>query len=50
MAGTITRKTKEKAKERPIDKQTIGTKDGRMLVPLVVGNYLTHCPSNVPCM
>jgi hypothetical protein len=27
-----------------------GTKEGRELVPLMVGNYLTHNPSNATCM
>jgi hypothetical protein len=34
MVGTITQKTKGKAKERPKDEQPIGTKEGRELVPL----------------
>jgi hypothetical protein len=33
---------KGKAKERPKDKQPVETKEGRELVPLVVGSYLTH--------
>jgi hypothetical protein len=33
MAGTITWKTKGKAKERPKDAQPPGTKEGRELVP-----------------
>jgi len=37
MAGTITWKTKGKAKERPKDAQPAGTKEGRELVPLVAG-------------
>jgi hypothetical protein len=41
MAGTITQKTKGKAKERPIDVQTARTKEGReILVPLLV-NFST---------
>jgi len=47
MAKTITWKTKGKAKERPKDTQPAGTKEGRELVLLVVGNYLTHNLSNV---
>jgi hypothetical protein len=50
VAGTITRKTKGEAKERSIDTQLVGTKEWRELVPLVVGGYLTHGPSNVPYM
>jgi hypothetical protein len=44
------RKQKEKAKERPKDTQPIGTKKGKKLVPLVVGNYFTHGPYNVTNM
>jgi hypothetical protein len=50
MARTITPKTKGKAKERPKDTQPVRTKEGRELVPLVVGNYFTHNLSNVICM
>jgi hypothetical protein len=52
MAEPITQKTKGKAKKRPKNTQpiTIGTKEGRDLVPLVVGIYLTYRPSNVTCM
>ncbi len=50
MAGTITRKTKGKAKERPEEAQPASTKEGRELVALVVGSYLTHSPSNVTSM
>jgi hypothetical protein len=42
---------KGKTKERPKDNQPRGTKKkGRELVPLVVGSYLTHGPSNVTCV
>jgi hypothetical protein len=47
MAKTITRETKRKAKEKPKDAQPARTKKRKELVPLVVGNYLTHDPSNV---
>jgi hypothetical protein len=50
MAGTITKKTKEKVKERSKNMQPAGTKEGRELVPLVVGSYFTHHPSNVTYM
>jgi hypothetical protein len=50
IAITITRKTKGKAKERPKDAEPIGTKEGRELVPLMVGSYFTHNPYNVTCM
>jgi hypothetical protein len=50
MVGTITRKTKKKANERPKDKQPAKTKKRKKLVPLMVGNYFTHGPSNVTCM
>jgi hypothetical protein len=51
MVGTITWKTKGKnAKERPKDVQPARTKEGKELVPLMVGSYLTHSPSNVVCM
>ncbi len=43
----LQRRQKRKAKERPKDAQPAGTKKGEKLVPLVVGSYLTHCPSNV---
>ncbi len=42
MFGTITWKTKGKAKERLKDVELAGTKAGRELVPLVVGSYHTH--------
>jgi hypothetical protein len=42
MAGTITWKTKGKAKERP--KNLARTKEGRELVPLMVGSYLPIAP------
>ncbi len=52
MAGTIIEETKKRqkrrVKERPKDEQPTGTKKReRELVPLVVGSYLTHCPSNL---
>jgi hypothetical protein len=50
MVGTITQKTKGKAKERLKDAQPARTKEGRELVPFVVGSYLTHNPSNVANM
>jgi hypothetical protein len=50
MARTITQKTKKKAKERPTDAQPEGTKEGRELVPLMVGSYLSHSLFNVACM
>jgi hypothetical protein len=50
MAGTITRKTKGKAKERPKDMQLTWTNQRRELVPLVAGGYLTHRLSNVTGM
>jgi hypothetical protein len=33
--------------KRPKDVQPAGTKEGRELVPLVVGSFLTHSSSNV---
>ncbi len=47
MAETIRRKTKEKAKNRSKDMQPAWTKEGRELVPLLIGSYLTHNPSDV---
>jgi hypothetical protein len=47
MVGTITRKTKRKAKERPTNAQPEGTKEGRELIPLMVGSYFIHSPFNV---
>jgi len=40
-------KQKGKATERPKDVQPVGTKEGRKLVLIVVGNYFTHHPFNV---
>ncbi len=40
MARTITRKIKGKAKERPQDAQPAGTKEGREVVPLMVGRHI----------
>jgi hypothetical protein len=50
MVGTITRKTKGKAKKRPKVVQPTSTKERKELVPLMVGSYLTHNPSNLACM
>jgi len=50
MAGTITWKTKEEAKERPKGTEPTGTKKNRELVPLVVGSYFTHILTNVVYM
>ncbi len=43
---TITWKTKVKAKERLKDMQFVG-REGKELILLVVGSYLTHKPFNV---
>jgi hypothetical protein len=50
MATTITQKTERKAKERPTYAQPEGTKEGKELVALMVGSYLTHNLINVVCM
>jgi hypothetical protein len=50
MAKTITHKTKGKVKTRPTDAQPTKTKEGKKLVLLMVGNYLTHSSSNVAYM
>jgi hypothetical protein len=50
MVGTITWKTRGKAKERPKDMQPMGSNKGRELVRVVVGGYLTQSPSNVTLM
>jgi hypothetical protein len=50
MVGTITRKTKGRAKKRPKDVQLVGTKEGRELIPLMVGIFFTHNLSNVAYM
>jgi hypothetical protein len=51
MARTIMWKTKGKAKEKAkTNAHPVGTKEGRELVPLVIGIYLTHSLSNVTCM
>ncbi len=50
MARTITRKTKGKVKERSKDVQHVRTKEGKKLIPLVVGSYFTFNPSNVTYM
>jgi hypothetical protein len=47
MAITITWKTKGKAKKYTTHTRT---KEGRKLIPFVVGNYLTHNPFHVACM
>jgi hypothetical protein len=38
---------KRKVKKRLKDAQPTRTKEGRELVPLVIGSYFTHNPSNV---
>jgi hypothetical protein len=52
MARTITLKieTKGQANERSKDVQPTRTKEGRKLIPLVEGSYLTHSLSNVTSM
>jgi hypothetical protein len=50
MVGTITHKTQGTAKERLKDAQPTKTKEGRELVPFMVGSYFTHNPSNVANM
>jgi hypothetical protein len=52
MAGTIIGKTKKGQPKKGQKTHSQGTqkKKGRELVPLMVGSYLTHCPSNVACM
>jgi len=51
LAITIVGRQKGKAKEKPKDTQPVRTKKkGRELVPLMVGNYLTHGSSNITCM
>jgi hypothetical protein len=50
MAKIITHKTKGKAKERSKDAQPTRIKEGRELVPFMVGCYVTKRPSNVICM
>jgi hypothetical protein len=50
MAETITWKTNGKAKERPKDTQPARIKEGRELVPFMIGSYVTHNLSNVVCM
>jgi hypothetical protein len=47
MAGTITRETYRKAKERPKDAHLARTKEGKGLVLLMVRRYFTHSLSNV---
>jgi hypothetical protein len=47
MTGTITWKTKGKAKKEPKDALPTRSKEGRELIFLMVGNYFTHSPSNV---
>jgi hypothetical protein len=50
MAGTIPHNTKGKAKARSKDTESVRTKEGKELVPLTVGSYFTHNPSNVANM
>jgi len=47
IVGTITQKTKGKAKEKSKDAQRTETKEGRELFSFMVGSYLTHSLSNV---
>jgi hypothetical protein len=42
MDGTITQKTKRKAKERPKDAELTRTKEGKELAPLSHGRKLFH--------
>jgi hypothetical protein len=51
IAGTITGEPKRRqrnAKRQPAHRNP--KKKGRELVPLLVGSYLTHGPSNVTCV
>jgi hypothetical protein len=41
---------REGQKKGQKDAQPVGTKEGRELVPLVVGSYLNHSPSNFTCV
>jgi hypothetical protein len=50
MAGTITWKTKGKAKERSKDVLLARTNEGKELIFFMVGSYFTHIPSNVAYM
>jgi len=51
MVRTITHEIEKEGQERLEHKQPIGIKkERRELVPLVVGSYLTHNPSNVTYM
>ncbi len=54
MDGTITGETKREGQKKVKRRTTCGNrkkgKKGRELVPLMVGNYLTHDPSIVTCM
>jgi hypothetical protein len=47
MIRTITWKTKGKQKKKPKDALPARTKEGRKLIFPIVGNYVTHSPSNV---
>jgi hypothetical protein len=50
MVKIITWKIKSKTKERLKDMYPTRIKEGRELVPLMIGNYLTYNPSNVTHM
>jgi hypothetical protein len=50
MAGTIARETKREGKTKVKRRTTHKNQKKRELAPLVVGSYLTHCPSNVTFM
>jgi RNA recognition motif-containing protein len=47
MAGTITKETKKEGQRMHNPQEP---KKRRKQVPLMVGNYFTHSPSNVTCM
>jgi len=50
MAGAITWTTKGKAKKGQKKVKLKGIKERKELVPLMVGSYFTHSPSNVTSM
>jgi len=49
MVGTIIGETKREG-QRKVKRCTTHKNPKKKLVPLVVGSYFTHSPSNVACM
>jgi len=50
MVGTITREVKREGQKKAKRHNPQEVEKGKELVPLMVGKYFTHSPSNVACM